>query len=578
MKRNGTLLNKKYRSLLVATLAMTASTYLSGILDGIMVGQILGTVQLYAINLTTSIIFLRSIPIALFTFGGNTLSVICKSKRDRQSADAVFTLSFWAGVLSTVVMSVIGIAVMEPTAQLLAQGKEELVGLVVEYLLPLWVLTPLVAVVNQTAAYARTDSMRKLATALPIVANVINLICDYIYMAIFGWGVAGAGWATVTGYLVGAALTLIYFFSKQRTVRFTKAALKKLKMLGKIFSIGLPSALIYVCNFLRLFFTNAIILSFTGVMGGKIASVSFSLNSLAFILVEGASMTLLPILGALYGEKDANGQRLTLRYGMFVTVLLSVLVLIVSELFPMQMAALYGLTEPAVTETFAVTFRIFSVNIPVLAVIYVMRTFFQATKQRGLANLLVMLDGVLTIVPLMFWFAHYDIYWLWMSFPVSKLVTVIITLIAMVISKKIKHKKNLLGIEEEDGVMYDFSIKNEISEAIHASEEAMAFCEKNGVPENTVNAVGVTVEELCHNIATYAHTGGNNAVDVCVRVLPDKVNVRLRDNGAEFDPTDYIDNSGKRITGLQLVRMLSSSVEYNRVLGFNVTNVAVNYG
>ena len=64
MKRNGTLLNQKYRSLLVATLAMTASTYLSGILDGIMVGQILGTVELYAINLTTSIIFLRSIPIA----------------------------------------------------------------------------------------------------------------------------------------------------------------------------------------------------------------------------------------------------------------------------------------------------------------------------------------------------------------------------------------------------------------------------------------------------------------------------------------------------------------------------------
>ena len=119
-------------------------------------------------------------------------------------------------------------------------------------------------------------------------------------MAIFGWGVAGAGWATVTGYVVGVFLTLLYFKSKQRTVHFTKAAFKQLKSLGKIFSVGLPSALIYVCNFLRLFFTNAIILSFTGVMGGKIASVSFSLNSLAFILVEGASMTLLPILGALF--------------------------------------------------------------------------------------------------------------------------------------------------------------------------------------------------------------------------------------------------------------------------------------
>ena len=574
MKRKGTLLNKKYRSLLVATLAMTASTYLSSILDGIMVGQILGTVQLYAINLTTSVIFLRTIPIAMFTFGGNTLSVIHKSKRDQKSADAVFTLSFWAGILSTVLISIVGIATMVPTAQLLAQGKEELVGLVIDYLLPLWVLTPLVAAVNQTAAYARPAGLRKLATALPIIANVINLICDYIYMAIFGWGVAGAGWATVTGYVVGVFLTLLYFKSKKRTVHFTKAALKKLKMLGKIFSVGLPSALIYVCNFLRLFFTNAIILSYTGVLGGKIASVSFSLNSLAFILVEGASMTLLPILGALYGEKDANGQRITLRYGMIVTVALSVFVLIISELFPVQLASLYGLTDKAVTDIFAVTFRIFSINIPILAVIYVMRTFFQATKQRGLANLLVMLDGVLTIIPLMYWFAHYDIYWLWGAFPVSKALTVIITLIAMAISKKVKHKKNILGIEEEDGVMYDFSINNEIPEAIRASEEAMAFCKENNVPENTVNAIGVSVEELCHNIAVYSETNGNSAVDVCVRVMPD---VRLRDDGAEFDPTDYIDNSGRRITGLRLVRMLSSTINYNRVLGFNVTNVAVRY-
>lgn len=577
MKRNGTLLKQKYWTLLVSTLAMTASTYLSSILDGIMVGQILGTVQLYAINLTTSVVFLRSIPIAMFTFGGNTLSVIYKSKRDQKSADTVFTLSFWGGIVSTAILSVAGIILMAPTAQILAQGKEELVDLVISYLLPLWVLTPMVAAVNETAAYARTDGMRNFATVLPIVANVINLICDYIYMAIFGWGVAGAGWATVTGYVVGIFITIIYFKSPKRTVHFTKAAWGQLKQLGKIFSVGLPSALIYVCNFLRLFLTNAIILSSTGVIGGKIASVSFSLNSLAFILVEGASMTLLPILGALYGEKDSNGQRLTLRYGMIVTVALSVFVLIISEAIPVQLAALYGLNDPPTVEIFAVTFRIFSINIPILAVIYVMRTFFQATKQRGLANLLVMLDGVLTIVPLMWWFSHYNIYWLWFSFPVSKAVTIVITLIAMIISKKVQHKKNILGIEEDDGVVYDFSIKNDIPEAIHASEEAMAFCENNQVPENTVNAVGVTVEELCHNIATYASSDSNNSVDVCVRVLPNKVNVRLRDNGTEFDPTDYIDNSGKRITGLKLVRMLSSTINYNRILGFNVTNVAISY-
>ncbi|MBQ9515874.1 MAG: hypothetical protein IJR57_07180, partial [Ruminococcus sp.] len=39
------------------------------------------------------------------TFGGNTLSVIYKSKRDQKSADTVFTLSFWGGIVSTAILS-----------------------------------------------------------------------------------------------------------------------------------------------------------------------------------------------------------------------------------------------------------------------------------------------------------------------------------------------------------------------------------------------------------------------------------------------------------------------------------------
>ena len=577
MERSGTLLNRKYRALLVSTLAMTASTYLSGILDSIMVGRILGTAEVYAINLTSSIIFLRAIPVAISTFGGNTLSVIHKSKRDSKSADVVFTLSFLFGFIVTSLMAVFGAIFAKPTADLLAQNKTEVSTLVLQYLYPLWAVTPLVAIVNQTAAYARTDGVRKLATSLPIVSNIVNLVCDYIYMKVFGWGLAGAGWATVTGYAVGTIMTLMYFRSKKRTVHFVKSALRQLKYLGGVISIGLPSALIYVCNFLRLFFVNAIILSSTGVVGGKIASVSFSLNSIAFIFVEGASMTLLPILGALYGEKDTKGQRLTLRYGMIVTVALSLIVTAVSVLFPAQLASLYGFTDPEAIKVFNTTFRLLSINVPILAVIYVMRSFFQATKQKGLANLLVVLDGFLTIVPLMYWFSKYNIYWLWAAFPISKVLTLAIVAAVMLATKKARNKKGILGLDEPQGIAYDFSIKNEIDQAIKASEEAMSFCEKNNVPENVANLVGVTVEELCHNIAVYASSAAADTVDVCVRILDNEVNIRLRDSGSEFDPTDYIDNSGRQITGLELVRKLSSGINYNRILGFNVTNVTVSY-
>ncbi len=577
MERSGILLNRKYRALLVSTLAMTASNYLSSILDSIMVGRILGTSEVYAINLTSSIVFLKAIPVSISTFGGNTLSVIHKSKRDGKSSDIVFTLSFLFGFIISTLMAVAGIIFAGPTANLLSQNKAEVSSLVLQYLYPLWAVTPFVAIVNQTAAYARTDGVRKLATSLPIVSNIVNLVCDYIYMKVFGWGLAGAGWATVTGYAVGTIMTLMYFRSKKRTVHFVKSALRQLKYLGGVISIGLPSALIYVCNFLRLFFVNAIILSSTGVVGGKIASVSLSLNSIAFIFVEGASMTLLPILGALYGEKDIKGQRITLRYGMIVTVALSLVVMAVSVLFPAQLASLYGFTDPDAIKVFNATFRLLSINIPVLAVIYVMRSFFQATKQKGLANLLVVLDGFLTIVPLMYWFSKYNIYWLWAAFPISKVLTLAIVAAVMLATKKARNKKGILGLDEPQGIAYDFSIKNEIDQAIKASEEAMSFCEKNNVPENVANLVGVTVEELCHNIAVYASSAAADTVDVCVRILENEVNIRLRDSGSEFDPTDYIDNSGRQITGLELVRKLSSGINYNRILGFNVTNVTVSY-
>lgn len=577
MERSGILLNRKYRALLVSTLAMTASIYLSGIFDSIMVGRILGTAEVYAINLTSLIVFLRAIPVSISTFGGNTLSVIYKSKRDSKSSDVVFTLSFLCGFVATTLMAVIGIIFARPTADLLSQNKTEVSTLVLQYLYPLWAVTPLVALVNQTAAYARTDGMRKLATSLPIVSNIVNLVCDYVYMKIFGWGLAGAGWATFTGYTVGCIMALYYFKAKGRTVHFVKSAFRQLKYLGGVISVGLPSALIYVCNFLRLFFVNAIILSSTGVVGGKIASVSFSLNSIAFIFVEGASMTLLPILGALYGEKDTKGQRLTLRYGMIVTVVLSLIVTVVSVLFPQQLASLYGFTDPDAIKVFNTTFRLLSINVPILAVIYVMRSFFQATKQKGLANLLVVLDGFLTIVPLMYWFSKYNIYWLWAAFPISKVLTLAIVAAVMLATQKARNKKGILGLDEPQGIAYDFSIKNEIDQAIKASEEAMSFCEKNNVPENVANLVGVTVEELCHNIAVYASSAAADTVDVCVRILENEVNIRLRDSGSEFDPTDYIDNSGRQITGLELVRKLSSGINYNRILGFNVTNVTVSY-
>lgn len=576
MERTSALLRKKYNSLLVSTLAMTASLYLSGILDGIMVGRILSPLAFSAINLTLCISFLENILVALFTYGGNTLAVIYKGKRENENADAVFTLSFAAGLISAVIIAIAGLLLIKPTASLLGQNNSELESLIRAYLVPLWILTPFTSIINITAAFSRTDGLKKLSTSMPIIANVINLICDYTYMAILHKGIAGAGWATVTGYALTSLLFIVYLKSDSRTVFFTKQAFKHLAELKKIFSTGLPSSLIYVCNFLRLFFTNAIILSSTGTAGVQIASVSFSLNSLCFIFVEGASMTLLPLLGALYGENDIKGIRLSLKYGLYVTTLLCIIVMALSMLFPVQLASLYGLTNPEILSVFKTTFRIVSLNVPILGLIYVMRTFFQATKQKAIANFLVVVDGFAAVVPIMWAFSKINIYWLWASFPVSKMLTVILTIVAVIICKKIQNKSNYLLLDEHKGAVFDFTIENKVEAAIEASQKAIEFCKESAVDENTATLVGVAIEELCVNTARYAYSPQCKNIDVFLKISKDNIIIRLRDNGKIFNPTEYMDDSGKIITGLQMLRSISSSIEYSRVIGYNTTLVTIN--
>lgn len=575
MQRHSALIKRKYNSLLISTLAMTASLYLSGILDGIMVGRILSPVAFSAINLTLCISFLENILVALFTYGGNTLAVMYKGKRENEKANAVFTLSFGAGLTSAVIIAVIGLLLIKPTASLLGQNNAELEGLISAYLVPLWILTPFTCIINMTAAFARTDGLKKLATSMPIIANLINLVCDYVFLAVLDSGIEGAGWATVTGYAVSSLLIIVYLKSDTRTVFFTKNALKYFSELKKIFSTGLPSSLVYVCNFLRLFFTNAIILSATGSAGVQIASVSFSLNSLCFIFIEGASMTLLPLLGALYGEKDIKGIRLSLKYGLLVTSALCLIVMALSMLFPVQLASLYGLTDPEIVSVFKTTFRIVSLNVPILGLIYVMRTFFQSTKQKAIANLLVIVDGFAAVVPLMWAFSKINIYWLWASFPVSKVLTVLITIIAVVICKKVQNKKNYLLLDEQEGTVFDFTIENKVESALDASQKVMEFCESNSVDKNYATLVAVAVEELCVNTARYAYSPQCKFIDVFVKISEEKIILRIRDNGKIFNPTEYADDSGKIITGLQTLRSICSDIEYNRVIGYNTTVISI---
>ncbi len=93
--------------------------------------------------------------------------------------------------------------------------------------------------------------------------------------------------------------------------------------------------------------------------------------------------------------------------------------------------------------------------------------------------------------------------------------------------------------------------------------------------KNAAYKIGISVEELCVNTARYAAGSKSDMIDIFLNITPEAVILKVRDNGKIFNPTEYINDSGEMITGLKLIREISSKIEYNRVIGFNTTIVTV---
>lgn len=96
--------------------------------------------------------------------------------------------------------------------------------------------TPLVMtyVALREGRYGLGDSHSPMVAV--VTGNVVNIGLDYLFIFSFGWGVAGAAWATVIGHVVEAAILV----SRQREEGWAKPRMRDLRNLWRV---GLPTGI-----------------------------------------------------------------------------------------------------------------------------------------------------------------------------------------------------------------------------------------------------------------------------------------------------------------------------------------------
>ncbi|MDR0997143.1 MAG: ATP-binding protein [Zoogloeaceae bacterium] len=586
-QRNGQLLYKRFAEYFLPTVLMAVALSMSIVVDGIIVGNLLGPQALAAVNLGSPLITLYSVVFSLLGAGGSILVAFYKGRQEAANADAVFTAACACLALMSLLLVAFGWLFRTELAGVLVGHEADLQTLVSRFLWPLIVGAPLLVLIPGLSFFMRTDGRPNLAAAMLIVANGVNLVCDVLFIR--WWDdIEAASWATVAGYAAGAVFLVAWGRSPRRSLHLAGSGSirQHLALSATIFKTGLPSGLGMLFTFVKIFCINRLVLAVAGEAGMIAFSVCIACWSLASMFIAGASQTMMPMIGVLHGEGDFQGIRFVFRRALTVLLGATALLVLLLEAFPGSLLGFFGIHDAQNLATGTAAIRLFAPSLVGLAFTFLMLYYTQTVRRQKMAMTISAVEGLLVVVPAAWLLSRaLGLSGVWLAFWVAELASVGVIFwqarrVRAASSGTLKGLLMLPGNREALATL-DVSIRNLVAEAVTLSRTVSRFCRDHGLDSLTATRLGLAVEELAVNTAR--HGGGQpgkHYLDIAVCLKAQEACISFRDDGKPFNPLGYLKaNENSRnpdVSGLSLVRQIAERWDYAHTLGFNTTRLIVN--
>ena len=326
-------------------LGMLGHTFVSFV-DNIMVGQ-LGTAELAAVSLGNSFMFVAmSIGIG-FSTAITPLIAEADSSNNFSKAKSTFKHGlFLCTIIGISMFLLLYFSKSILHSNFLDQPKE-VVALAIPYLdLVAFSLIPLI-IFQAFKQFSDGLSMTKYPMYATIIANIVNIILNYIF--IFGkfglpaYGIIGAAYGTLISRFIMVIYLWFLLANKERSKRFVtniKILVLESTMLKKISSLGAPSAM--QMFFEIVIFTAAIWLS--GLLGKNPQAanqIALNLSSMTFMVAMGLGVAAMIRVGNQKGLlKFKELRRIAFSIFLFA-VILAVAFAILFLIFRFQLPKIY---------------------------------------------------------------------------------------------------------------------------------------------------------------------------------------------------------------------------------------------
>ncbi len=365
---------------------------LYNMVDSIIVGKFVGSNALGAVGAVGSLNFLFfSLCLGLGSGIGILISQFFGAGRD-EYVKKIIANSIYIVTSAGVLMSIIGIALARPILELM-NTPESIMGDAVTYMKIVCGGTIVVALYNGISAILRALGDSKTPLIFLIVASVINVILDLVFVLVFDMGVAGAAWATVISQLVSVVGSILFAVWKNPYLKLKKEHFAfDIDIVNKSFRIGLPVAgqnalIAFSCVALQSVVNNY----------GETVVAAYTATSRVEQLVQQPFNSLGMAVSTFAGQNIGAGRHdrvsTSCKKSTYIVLAFSLLMIAVMFLFSDAIVSLF-VNEPDVIEIGARGLRITSFMYFGLGMIYVMRGMLNGVGDAAYA----MVNGLTEVV------------------------------------------------------------------------------------------------------------------------------------------------------------------------------------
>ena len=324
----------------IPTIGMIMISITYDVVDGYFVSNYIGKTAFSAVNIIYPFQLLLSMVGYMFGSGGSALIAAELGDGNQQNARLYFTAIIKAAAAIGVVLAVAGVLLLRPVAVMIGATPE-----ILEYGLPygrtLFLFLPIMILGYTFQSILITAEKPKLGLYISLGNLFSNALLDWLFVAVFKWGMVGAAVATGIGACLNGLVPLIYFARPNSSpLHFCKGRVQ-VKPLLKACGNGSSEMVNDMSTSLIFVLYNYQLLRMLGEDGVAAYGVTVFVEGIFAAVFYGLAMQATSIVGYHFGAKNYPELKSLLKNGIILNFISGILMFVLAQVSAPLISRIY---------------------------------------------------------------------------------------------------------------------------------------------------------------------------------------------------------------------------------------------